>query len=68
MPGAPLVASGPYRVLAHPNYVGVIGELAGTALMSGALLSGPIATIGFGLLILKRLKIEERALISAENP
>ena len=27
-PGAPLVARGPYRWLAHPNYVVVVGEIA----------------------------------------
>ena len=29
VPGATLVAGGPYRWLRHPNYVGVIGELVG---------------------------------------
>ena len=42
------MTSGPYRVFRHPNYVGVIGELAGVALMSGALVTGPLATLGFG--------------------
>jgi methyltransferase len=28
MPGAPLVASGPYRYLSHPNYLVVVGEIA----------------------------------------
>ncbi|CDK98898.1 putative alkylpyrone methyltransferase BpsB [Magnetospirillum gryphiswaldense MSR-1 v2] len=28
VPGAPLVSAGPYRYLAHPNYVIVIGEIA----------------------------------------
>ena len=35
LPGAPLVASGPYRFVRHPNYVGVIGELVGMALIIG---------------------------------
>ena len=29
VPGAPLIASGPYRFVRHPNYVGVVGELIG---------------------------------------
>ena len=57
-----LVRSGPYRLFRHPNYVGVFGELAGVTLMSGALILGPLATLGFGLLMLKRITIEERAL------
>ena len=62
VPGAPLVTGGPYRSFRHPNYVGVIGELAGSGLMTGALVTGPLATVGFGLLILKRIAVEERAL------
>ncbi len=62
VPRAALVGAGPYRVLRHPNYVGVIGELAGMALMSGALVTGPAGVIGFGLLILRRIHVEEQAL------
>jgi len=61
-PGVQLVASGPYRWLRHPNYVAVAGELVGAALMSGARITGPLGTILFGLLILRRLSVEERAL------
>jgi methyltransferase len=61
-PGAPLVASGPYRWLRHPNYVAVTGELAAVALMSGARVAGPIGIILFGLLMFKRISVEERAL------
>jgi methyltransferase len=61
-PGVPLVARGPYRFLRHPNYVAVAGELAGVALMSGARVAGPLGTILFGLLMLRRISVEERAL------
>ena len=61
-PGVPLVASGPYRWLRHPNYVAVVGELVGVALMSGARIAGPLGTILFGLLMLRRMSVEERAL------
>jgi methyltransferase len=61
-PGAALVASGPYRFLRHPNYVAVGGELVGAALMSGARVSGPLMTLGFVLLMLKRIGVEDRAL------
>ena len=61
-PGVQLVASGPYRWLRHPNYVAVAGELVGVALMSGARIAGPLGTILFGLLMLRRLSVEERAL------
>ena len=62
VPGAPLVASGPYRMLRHPNYVGVVGELVGMALLSGARVTGVLAVIGFGWLLIQRIRAEERAL------
>ena len=61
-PGVPLVAAGPYRWLRHPNYVGVAGELAGVALMSGARVAGPVGTALFVVLMLRRIRVEERAL------
>ena len=36
LPGAPLVAKGPYRHLRHPNYAVVCGEIAVVPLMFGA--------------------------------
>lgn len=62
VPGETLVASGPYRYFRHPNYVGVIGELVGAALMTRALVTGPIAVIVFAVLLQKRIAVEERAL------
>ncbi len=62
IPGARLVGGGPYRWLRHPNYVGVMGELAGVALMTGALVSGVAGIVTFGGLVLKRIALEERAL------
>jgi methyltransferase len=65
VPGARLVAAGPYRWLRHPNYVGVIGELAGVALMTGAILSGVAGIATFGWLLVRRISVEERALREA---
>ncbi len=62
VPGTALVRSGPYRWLRHPNYVAVVGELAGVALLTGARVTGPVATCAFGLLMLKRIAVENRAL------
>jgi methyltransferase len=64
VPRAPLVTNGPYHFIRHPNYVAVIGELLSVALMTGARLTGPIAVVGFGFLILRRIGVEEKALRS----
>ena len=62
LPNAPLVTSGPYAYVRHPNYIGVMGELIGMALFVGARVTGPLATVLFGLLIRARMKVEEDAL------
>ncbi len=62
LPGAPLVGTGPYRFLRHPNYVAVIGEIIAVAVALQAPVTGVIATLGFGWLIWRRIQVEERAL------
>jgi len=62
VPGTSPVIAGPYRYLRHPNYLAVVGELMSVALMTGAVLTGPVVIVGFGLLIIKRIGVEERAL------
>jgi methyltransferase len=65
VPGAPLATGGPYRYLPHPNYAAVAGELIGTALMTGAILTGPVMTIVFCVLMARRIAVERRALDAA---
>ena len=62
LPDAPLVAAGPYRLINHPNYVAVIAELLGVALTVGAPITGTLVTIGFGVLLRARMRVEDRAL------
>ena len=62
VPGAPLIESGPYRWMRHPNYVGVVGELVGFAMLVGARMTGPLAVLLFGELLRRRIRAEERAL------
>ena len=64
LPGAPLIASGPYRWLRHPNYVGVAGEILGAAVIGAAPVAGAISFIAFGGMMLARVRVEERALDS----
>jgi methyltransferase len=62
VPGAPLVTRGPYAWLRHPNYLALIGEFVGFALVVGGFVTGAVAIGGFGWLIRRRIIIEERAL------
>jgi methyltransferase len=61
-PGSRRITGGPYRWLRHPNYIAVVGELAGFALMAAAPLAGGAAIAGFSTLIVMRIRVEERAL------
>jgi methyltransferase len=62
LPGEPLVASGPYRYVRHPNYLAVLGEYAGVALAVWAPIAGLAVMAGFGYLMWRRIQVEERAL------
>jgi methyltransferase len=62
LPGVPLVETGPYRFIRHPNYVGVVGELVGMALLSEAKFAGPAGVVFFSWLLSRRIQAEDRAL------
>lgn len=62
LPGTPLVERGPYRWLRHPNYVGLVGEIAGSALWMRAPIAGTLFAVTFGIILYVRIAIEERAL------
>ena len=62
VPGDPLVTTGPYRFISHPNYLAVAGEIASVAMIAWAPITGTLATIAFGLLMIARIRVEERAL------
>jgi methyltransferase len=60
-PGTPLVRSGPYRCLRHPNYASIVGELLGMALLARAPVTGIASLLAFGILLRRRIHIEEQA-------
>ncbi len=59
---APLVTRGPYAWIRHPNYVAVVGEIAGMACLVWAPIAGLVALVGFGALLVRRIAVEDRAL------
>ena len=62
-PNRPRIVRGPYRFLRHPNYVAVVGELAGFAMMAAAPAAGAASLLVFGALMLRRVRVEEAALL-----
>ncbi|MFC0469268.1 isoprenylcysteine carboxyl methyltransferase family protein [Halalkalibacter kiskunsagensis] len=67
LPGAQVVAKGPYRYLRHPNYVIVVTELACLPLIFQAYWTAILFTILNALVLSIRIKVEEQALEDATN-
>lgn len=67
IPGAPVVNSGIYRYLRHPNWLGVILEIAGIPLIHTAYLTAIFVTLANALLMIKRIHKEEQALSKDNN-
>ena len=66
VPGLPLVRSGPYRRLRHPNYVAVVVEGFALPLVHAAWWTAVVFTVANAVLLMVRIRVEERAL--AEVP
>lgn len=62
LPGEPLIASGPYRYFAHPNYAVVVGEIALLPLALDLPLLALIFTALNGAVLAIRIRSESRAL------
>ena len=62
IPERPLVTSGPYRFLRHPNYVVVVAELAVLPLVFGAWQVAVIFSVLNAALLHHRIKVENAAL------
>ena len=62
VPGDPLVTTGPYRFLSHPNYLAVVGEIVSVAAIVWAPITGVLSTIAFGRLMIARIRVEDQAL------
>ncbi len=62
LPGAPLVSTGPYRILRHPNYIVVIGEIACLPLALGLPAVAAVFTTLNLLILSVRVHAENKAL------
>lgn len=62
LPGAPLVESGPYKYVRHPNYLAVALEILAAPLAFGAWITALAFTLLNAGVLLMRIRAEERAL------
>lgn len=62
LPGVPLVRRGPYRLVRHPNYLIVVGEIALLPLVFGEIRVAALFSVLNGMLLFWRIREEETAL------
>jgi methyltransferase len=67
VPGMPLVQSGPYRFVRHPNYMVVIAEIALLPLVFGLWPIALIFTVLNAAVLAVRIREENEALLSAQG-
>ena len=67
VPGAALVAAGPYRLLRHPNYLIVVAEIALVPLALGLPLYAGLFSLLNAALLIQRVRVEEAALAWARG-
>jgi methyltransferase len=68
VPGLPLVRSGPYRLLRHPNYVAVVVEGAALPLVHAAWMTAAAFTVANAAVLAVRIRVEEAALAGPARP
>ena len=62
LPGAPTIDGGVFRYVRHPNYLGVMLEMAALPMMHGAWLTAGVFSVANALLLRARIAAEEEAL------
>ena len=62
VPDLPLVASGPYRLLHHPNYVAVVVEGIALPLVHACWVTALVFTVANAFVLAVRLRVENAAL------
>ncbi len=62
VPGAPVITSGPYRFVRHPNYWVVAGEIAVLPLVFGAWEIAALFSLANLVLLRHRIRVEDEAL------
>ena len=62
LPGAPLVTTGPYRFMSHPNYLVVAGEILALPLCFGLVWYGIVFSLLNAMVLWIRIRAEAAAL------
>jgi methyltransferase len=68
VPGESLVRRGPYRIIPHPNYTVVVGEIAVLPLIFGLTAYAVVFSLLNASLLWLRIRTENAALAGAPSP
>jgi methyltransferase len=66
IPGAPLIESGIYKRIRHPNYLGIIFEIAAVPLLHSAYLTAFLFSLINAGMLAARIHVEEKALMEQQ--
>jgi methyltransferase len=67
LPGAPLVRSGPYRFLTHPNYAVVVGEIAVLPLCLGLPWYALAFSVANSVILAIRIRAENGSMVAMRD-
>lgn len=67
LPGSALVSNGPYRLVSHPNYLVVVGEIAALPLCLGLPWLALIFSSANAILLFIRIRAEDAALTGSRR-
>ena len=67
VPNQPVINTGIYRYIRHPNWTALMIEVAAVPLLHGAYFTAAIFSVFNTLLMIKRVSLEEAALIADTN-
>ncbi len=67
LPGSSAIAVGPFRWLRHPNYLAVATEILALPLLHTAWITAAVFTLLNGLLLRRRIRVEEAVLRENTN-
>lgn len=68
LPGEPTITHGPFRLLRHPNYAAVACEIFALPMVHTAWVTAIVFSAANALLLKKRIRVEEEALLLYSEP
>jgi protein-S-isoprenylcysteine O-methyltransferase Ste14 len=63
----PVITAGPYRVIRHPSYAGILLAVTGLGLVTRNWLTLAVIVIGVTSCLVFRIRVEERALLGSSG-